>query len=137
MKPILYLSAALMIGASIYGFVDYKKTTRSADFKKLYDKKEVTSPATPSEKENNGRMTEPPGTTEVITPVKSIEKEKPITKKTSTKKIVYLVAKNSNLKKQKKLNPKLFSRAPLREYPEIEETSKIKKTGDEKVKSKE
>lgn len=134
MKPILYLSATLMIGASIYGFVDYKKTTRNADFKTLYDKKEVANPATASEKENIGKMAEPTGTTttEVVTPVKSIEKEKPITKKT-----VHSISKNSSFKKQKKLDPKLFSRAPLREYPAIEETPKIKKTGDEKVKFKE
>ena len=127
MKPILYLSAALMIGASIYGFVDYKKTTRNADFKALYDKKEIIVSETPTEKENTGKMTELPGTTEVAAPVKNMEKEKPISKKTITKKTAPSALKNSNLKKQKKLNTKLFSRAPLREYPEIEDTPKIKK----------
>ena len=136
MKPILYLSAALMISASIYGFADYKKTTRNADFKALYDKKEVTGSETPTEKENTGKMTEPPVTTEVAAPVKNLEKEKLITKKTMPKKTAHSALKNSNVKKQKKLNTKLFSRAPLKEYP-IEETPNIKKTGDEKVKSKE
>ena len=42
MKTILYVGATLMIGASIYGFVDYKKTSRSKEFKKMYDSKEIT-----------------------------------------------------------------------------------------------
>lgn len=121
MKPILYFSAALMIGASIYGFVDYKKTTRIANFKNMYDKKEVTNSAIASKKENVVKMPEPPGNTKVVTPGKSIEKGKPMTKKTTTKKSVRSIAEKSNLKKQKKLDHKLFSRAPLREYPEIKE----------------
>ena len=34
MKSILYVGATLMIGASIYGFVDYKKTSRNNEFTK-------------------------------------------------------------------------------------------------------
>ena len=44
MKSILYVGATLMIGASIYGFVDYKKTSQKKEFSTMYGeekKKEV------------------------------------------------------------------------------------------------
>ena len=37
MKSILYVGATLMIGASIYGFVDYKQTSRNKEFTNMYD----------------------------------------------------------------------------------------------------
>ena len=45
MKSILYVGATLMIGASIYGFVDYKKASRQNEFTKMYKAKEI--PETP------------------------------------------------------------------------------------------
>jgi hypothetical protein len=36
MTPLLYIGAALMIGAGIYGFVDYKNKKNSKEFKSLY-----------------------------------------------------------------------------------------------------
>ena len=53
MKSILYVGATLMIGASIYGFVDYKQTQGKKEFKEMYaeekepvimDEKKVTEP---------------------------------------------------------------------------------------------
>lgn len=53
MKSILYVGATLMIGASIYGFVDYKQTQGKKEFKEMYaeekapvviDEKKVTGP---------------------------------------------------------------------------------------------
>jgi hypothetical protein len=44
MKSILYVGATLMIGASIYGFVDYTKTRDKKEFKNMYAEKEVTQP---------------------------------------------------------------------------------------------
>ena len=40
MKPLLYIGAALMIGAGTYGFVDYKKKSRSKELQSLYTKEE-------------------------------------------------------------------------------------------------
>ncbi len=42
MKKMLYAGAALMIGASVYGFVDYKRTSQKKEFKSMYveDKKD-------------------------------------------------------------------------------------------------
>ncbi len=42
MKSILYVGATLMIGASIYGFVDYNKTRNKKEFKNMYVDKETT-----------------------------------------------------------------------------------------------
>src|SRR5258707_14700729 len=36
MKAILYAGAVLMTGASIYGFIDYKKTSRDKEFTNMY-----------------------------------------------------------------------------------------------------
>ena len=44
MKSILYVGATLMIGASIYGFVDYNKTRNKKEFKNMYTDKAVTQP---------------------------------------------------------------------------------------------
>ncbi len=44
MKSILYVGATLMIGASIYGFVDYKKTSHNKEFTTMYEEKEVAEP---------------------------------------------------------------------------------------------
>ena len=50
MKSILYVGATLMIGASIYGFVDYNKTRNKKEFKNMYVEKEVTQPVDEKEK---------------------------------------------------------------------------------------
>ena len=44
MKSILYVGATLMIGASIYGFIDYQKTSRKKEFTNMYKDKEVNKP---------------------------------------------------------------------------------------------
>ena len=36
MKPLLLIGAALMVGAGIYGFVDYKKANHKKEFQTLY-----------------------------------------------------------------------------------------------------
>jgi hypothetical protein len=42
MKSILYVGATLMIGASIYGFVDYKQTQGKKEFKEMYAEEKAT-----------------------------------------------------------------------------------------------
>src|SRR5688500_16975068 len=39
MKSMLYVGATLMIGASIYGFVDYKQTSQNKEFTNMYEQK--------------------------------------------------------------------------------------------------
>lgn len=44
MKSILYVGATLMIGASIYGFVDYKQTSQKKEFTSMYAEEKATEP---------------------------------------------------------------------------------------------
>ncbi len=44
MKSILYVGATLMIGASIYGFVDYKQTRNKKEFKEMYQEEKAITP---------------------------------------------------------------------------------------------
>ena len=107
MKSILYVGATLMIGAGIYGFVDFKKTNRNKEFTKMYDSKKVTElTATPLKinSAENAVVTKEIFAEEKIATVKdqTIKEEKTLQKK-----------KPGTVKK-KKLNYKLFSRAPLK-----------------------
>ena len=45
MKSILYVGATLMIGASIYGFVDYKQTSHHKEFATMYEEEKEKEPA--------------------------------------------------------------------------------------------
>ena len=45
MKSILYVGATLMIGASIYGFVDYKQTQNKKEFKEMFVEEKEKVPA--------------------------------------------------------------------------------------------
>jgi hypothetical protein len=57
MKSILYVAATLMVGASIYGFVDYNKTSRQKEFKTMYHEQEVKKPVVVAEKTLPGIVT--------------------------------------------------------------------------------
>ena len=50
MKSMLYVGATLMIGASIYGFVDYKQTRQKEEFTKMYESEKSKAPAVAEEK---------------------------------------------------------------------------------------
>jgi len=78
MKSMLYVGATLMIGASIYGFVDYKQTRAKKEFREMYSEEKKTQPAVVVAKEEV-KMTEPEKTTVV--------KKRPVTatKKTNVK----------------------------------------------------
>lgn len=49
MKSILYVGATLMIGASIYGFVDYKQTHQKKAFQDMYKEEKKAVAVTPAE----------------------------------------------------------------------------------------
>lgn len=147
----LYVGAALMIGASIYGFVDYKKTSQEKEFTGMYaDEKEPPVAVTVDEKKEpavnpiNKEVTTKKKATVVkkeeirkeeiqkeeiaLAPVKPIaEDEKMFTgesKKIEPATVAVTPAKEHSVYKKikrKKLNTKIFSRAPLRE--EVEEVT--------------
>ena len=50
MKSVLYVAATLMIGAGIYGFVDYNKTSRHKEFKTMYDENDLKKTVVREEK---------------------------------------------------------------------------------------
>ncbi len=149
MKSILYVGAALMVGASIYGFVDYKNTSHKEEFAGMYDEEKVSTPVVVPEKK-----------TEIIV---SKKKSAPVTKNKSSKKLIVdkqatvteepissiqpldaneqlsktksviiekaevdkKIADNApttkKLKKKKRINSKMFSRGAIREEVYVEE----------------
>lgn len=106
MKPLLYIGAALMFGAGIYGFVDYK--SHSKELQSLYrkeQKKEVKEPI-PARVDPAGAISAAVATEKKETVV--VDKKKVAVRKQVVK------------KKHKKLSRKQFSRAPLVEEVEVE-----------------
>lgn len=126
MKSILYVGTALMISASIYGFVDYKKTNRNKEFKNMYAGENVSQPVAIPGKEDVIPVMEPMVETKSVVPAKSL-KEDFVSKKGTNQEATVNTIKKSKVKKQKKLDTELFSRAPLREFPAINENQKVKK----------
>ena len=141
MKSILYVGATLMIGASIYGFVDYKNTSRKKEFRSMYENQEKILPAPLEEKKVNDiipakevsekadvkksevkttnikKETEVPvisKSRDFITPVDPIEAKTDATVKTDELKETKSI-KKMKANKSKKLNYKLFSRGSLEE----------------------
>jgi hypothetical protein len=105
MKSVLYVAAALMIGASIYGFVDYSKTSRHKEFKTMYDQPEVKEPVVAEEKKQ----------TDIVSP-------ETISKKEQAEMINGQEVKEplGKIKKKKRtINYESFSRAPLKERIEV------------------
>ena len=121
MKSVLYVAAILMIGASIYGFVDYSKAKGSKEFATMYDEKERTDLV----------IAEEPKPASDVVPVSKKEQPETVKEenlKTSKENEKSTVKKPiAKLKKKRKINYKSFSRAPLREE-EVVEVPEIKET---------
>ena len=101
MKSILYVGATLMIGASIYGFVDYKQTSHKKEFTTMYSEEKLAEPAVVAD---NKELT-----AEVKEEVANTEVKKTVVKKSTTKK-----KKNSPVvKRKRKFSTELFSRGAL------------------------
>ena len=136
MKSILYVGATLIIGASIYGFADYKKTSRNKEFTGLYDTKEAEATVKMDEKKEpvfiKVEKTIPEKKIvkrsavkkEEVIVVKTIAKEltAPVEKITPEKPAVNTGSLTSNgaeekyrKAKKKKLNYKMFSRGSMEE----------------------
>lgn len=100
MKPLLYIAAALMIGAAIYGFVDFKKKSHSKEFQSLYTKE-----ATKDVKE----QIPAPDVPERVPAAMATEKKETVVEEKKTNPTL----KKGVKKKDKRLNAKLYSRAAL------------------------
>ena len=132
MKSILYVGATLMIGASIYGFVDYNQTNHRKEFKEMY---EPVKTETPIVEEKRMPVADEKS---VITESKKVPALVE-TKKAASSATTVSVKESKSSKKIKKPTRKFdyreFSRAPLRE-PKIvdvkaEEPVKVEKKNTE------
>jgi hypothetical protein len=113
MKSVLYVAAALMIGASIYGFVDYSKTKGSKEFDSMYEEKKTADLVIVEERKPVSDVAPAVKTG----PSRKVKEEKVETVKVSK---VNVVKKSTDkLKKKRKINYKSFSRAPLKEEEEV------------------
>lgn len=107
MKSILYVGATLMIGASIYGFVDYAKTRNKKEFKDMYAEKTVTQPVV-------DEKVPPVNTGKIETPVndkKAADIKASVSNTKADKKPILKVKKQ----KKRTFNTRLFSRGALDE----------------------
>lgn len=155
MKSILYVGATLMIGASIYGFVDYNKTSHDKKFTEMYDDKE-TKPVILTQKENESekvvvsesklvsrvskKVNSDLNKVKALKPVGDNEriKSKTVSEIENSDASVIVVeekepAQKIKKTKRKKISTKFFSRAPIREEIEYDEGLPEKTT--EKTKS--
>ena len=150
MKSILYVGATLMIGASIYGFVDYKQTSQKKEFTNMYVEEKTKEPVvvTNEEKKEPVAIKEVISTTknrvtkknavkeeEVIAPIKPIAEDEKIAvterKEIGESSVDIKVAKDNNIEKmvskKRKFSTKLFSRGALDErYVEPKKADKVK-----------
>ncbi len=141
MKSILYAGAALMIGASIYGFVDYQQTHQKKEFKEMYSEKKpvpavtvsaTNEPATPAvtatpEKTTTPAVSKKTEKGKALAPVQPIAPEDKLVaekKGINNEPVVAIEPSKENsalktVKKKKKLKREFFSRAPLREEEDL------------------
>jgi hypothetical protein len=102
MKSVLYVGAALMIGASIYGFVDYKHTRNKKEFKEMYSVAKTPAQEPDSENLQEEKEIKPVADTKVAAN-EAVKKSAPVTTKKAKKKI----------KKKRVLETRFFSRGGL------------------------
>jgi hypothetical protein len=150
MKSMLYIGATLMIGASIYGFADYRQTHNKKEFREMYAEKKSTATVTPvARKSNEKLLTEKK---EVVTDKSANIKKKADIKKSEIKSVQpipdedKITVKNNILAtepialpeppkessaaktvKKKKIRREFFSRGRMPEEEELTETP-IKET---------
>jgi len=159
MKSILYVGATLMIGASIYGFVDYQKTSHKKEFSNLYKEPATTVPEkTVVEKKvtvaetKTAMVTEKKSKKKVLSKEESIGGIRPIaadekmdvsaTKNIEKAEVTVAPSKEAAkvVKKKRKLSTKLFSRGALDERyikEEINIATPVEKKETKKTENKE
>jgi hypothetical protein len=105
MKSILYVGATLMVGASIYGFVNYEQTSKKKEFTNMYKETETEIPETKKKTatlENDvSKMT---SKTEVSNKATAELNEQHVTE-----------TKKTSKKNRRQFDTKLFSRGALDE----------------------
>ncbi len=158
MKSILYAGAALMIGASIYGFVDYKQTHKKKEFREMYSEKKAADPVisvTPDEPAPvpdgiADTKTKPVAVKKkaaaketAVDPIQPVAEDDKMTveKKDIANEPAVSVEPSEEssalktVKKKRKVRKEFFSRAPLRDEEEvmIDPAKKEKKTASKEL----
>lgn len=105
MKKFLLVGTVLMVGVSIYGFVDYSKTKQSKEFSKMYDEPVVKNAEDITTKNEPVISKE-----EIVVEKKEAVKNSNVSKPAFVKKPV-----KRKIQKPRKVNYKSFSRGSLRE----------------------
>jgi hypothetical protein len=78
----LYVGATLMIGASVYGFVDYRKSSRKKEFENMYVDQTKTQPVVIDSKPVEKSLT---GKTELVVNTKNKSRKQEVVSKEATK----------------------------------------------------
>jgi hypothetical protein len=123
MKSMLYIGATLMIGATIYGFVDLRKTNQRGELKNLYHEAEIKPPT-----ENASTIIEETKLDAKEAESRVVNLEKKVVTEGESKKQEAVHKKSEH---KKGVSYKKFSRAALREdvvQPEVPATPVVKKT---------
>ena len=143
MKPLLLIGAALMAGAGIYGYADYKKANLRKEFQSLYKEEtpkvaqeavlDIATPAPPEVEPvpldvpvyvvKNGKVVAEEKSVKVETPVKAVKRDIKI----EEKKLEAISKKyEKKQKKHTKIRVKDFSRAAIEKFevPVIEGEAK-------------
>ena len=159
MKSILYIGATLMIGASVYGFVDYRQTHDKKEFKEMYSEKKATVPVVEPVK-TEIKKDEPVKTVAVVTTKPVTTKKKVVAKKETLEPVAPIAEEdkltttekelwNENLDrpvpakeetkivKKKKIRKEFFSRGRMRDEVVLEEPVSKKEITEKKTESKE
>lgn len=128
MKAILYAGAALMTGASIFGFVDYYKTKDNKDVAGLYRKE--------TKADNDIK---PASKVELVSdtkaePLKEVSEATVAAKVSDVKKEASTKKFTKRKKADKVLTREMFSRAPLRESKAVKEKESEVLLPQEKIK---
>ncbi|MEO6612650.1 MAG: hypothetical protein ABIT05_14600 [Chitinophagaceae bacterium] len=157
MKSILYVGATLMIGASIYGFVDYRQTSYKKEFTDMYVEEKTGEPVVVVSPGKTEPVAEPMVNQAVTRKTKPAVTKKVLAEKEETLPVIKLLAEdekmnssgtttiekpavtvtpskeNNVVKRTRKLSTKLFSRGALDERytePKVKEKKESKKTED-------
>jgi hypothetical protein len=143
MKAILFTGALLMVGASIYGFIDYRDSAGKKSFKSLYSAEKPNSASAVETKKEaevssgnftpvktartkevrvEGKESEPLTYKKDVTPVETIKET--LETKAVTVKDEKARSKSS---KKKKVKTKMFSRGAIDRPQEFEPVAETKK----------
>jgi hypothetical protein len=124
MKTMLFVGATLMIGASIYGFLDYRQTHNNKEFKEMYVEKKAEAPfivvAGKEKKAEPGKIT-------AVTEKPAVSRKRVTVKKESINPIKPIAEEDKMVVEKKNLNEgPAVTKEPAKESSAIKTVKKKK-----------